>query len=602
MKISLPRARSIRTRMFLRTSAAMVLVIFCMVFFMRTQMISRLKTDQMELHRMETQNQLSKLDNYLMTLMVKTDMLFVNEDFTKLVAARPASAAESSKRLNDMRKLMDVAVFSLRYPEISIADYPGGQAYPHLYSINEQTFMDDEYIRRYSEIENEPFVQDLMTQRRMFSWNSGSAGYTGSYIAFNRRLLEYDHLTDVGVLQIRVPLSKVQQILSAAMPGSALAYYYLDMNGDVFCQGGIREPFSSLGELPEGACQVMDLPSQGGQCFVSCVRSSLNECSLILISSMEGIESSVDFVTPIFISGGIGTVALCTLLLFFLSGSLLKGLKQLTDKAGQAMTAVDGYEKLGTINDTSEIEALDAAYGKMVHTINSLHGEEAKYRDMINDVQIELLQEQFNPHLLYNTLSLIRHMSDENGQAQTSAVLDNLIAFYRRIFNRGQIVTRIRDEVRMIESYLNIIRDVYRMDLDVHIQVDEDVLDCCSVKLFLQPVVENAVMHGLREVGSGTLAITGRREDGRLLFVVEDDGLGIEPDKLAQIRVSIANSGAEGTENYGFVSTARRLRLFFGSDYSMTVDSAPGEGTRVEIRIPAYGEEQISAVLRNKLI
>ena len=600
MKRANTSTRSIRTRIFVRTSAAMVLVIFCMVFFMRMMMISRLRADRIEMSLMESESQLGKLDNYLMTLMVKTDSLFVNRDFLELVSAMPKDPVETTKNLTNLRNLMDVAIYSLRYPEVSIADYPGGQVYACLYSANDKTYIDGEFIRSYDEIRDESYVQELMTQRRMFSWNADMAPYIGAYIAFNRRLLEYDNLTDVGVLQIRVPLSKVQKILSAGKSDSAIACYYLDMNGNVLFSDGMRGP--DLSDVPINECHVMDIPEMGGERLVSCVRSSLNACRLICVSSMDSIESSVDFVTPIMIGGGIGTVALCTVVLFFLSGSLLNGLKQLGEKTRRAAIAVDEYEKLGPIRDTSEIEDLDAAYEKMVHTINQLHEEESRYKDMITDVQIELTQEQFNPHLLYNTLSLVRDLSAHGESGEICRVLDNLIAFYRRVLNRGQIVTRIRDEIQMIQSYLNIVRQVYHMELDVRVEIDEAILDLCCVKLFLQPIVENSILHGMVEVGSGSLSIVGRREGEYLVFVVEDDGLGIEPEKLERVRASIANSGEESVENFGLVSISRRLRLFFGNDYTMKIESEAGEGTRVEIRIPPYGEDQISAQIRSKLV
>ena len=604
MKRLFGKSRSIRTRMFVHTSAVMVLVIFCMVFIMRLLMIARLKTDQIELHLLETQSQLDTLDNYLMTLMVKTDALFANQDFSDMITAHPADVAEKTTIANGLRKAMDLAIYSLRYPEVSIANYPGGQVYATLYTENEEGYMDGEFILSFSDIRGEPFVEDLMTQRRMFSWSYGATPQIGSYIAFNRRLLEYRGLTDVAVLQIRVPTSKIQQILNVEKADSVLALFYLDTDNRVLYAGGSRALLDDL-TMEDDSCHIVDLPRLGGQCLASSARSQLNGCRLVCVSSAGGIQDSVDFVTPIFIAGGLATVALCTLLLFFLSGSLLKGLTRLTEKTRRASEGPDSYENLGPIHDTSEIEALDAAYGRMVHTINALHADESRYQEAINEVQIELLQEQFNPHLLYNTLSLARHLSAQDApdaQSRTGAVLDNLISFYRRVLNRGQIVIRVRDEIQMIQSYLNIIRDVYEVDLDVRMSVDEEAMDCRVVKLFLQPIVENAIQHGLLEVGAGTLSLSGTRTGDRLVFVVEDDGMGIEADKLAQIRLSIARSEDMDTENYGLVSISRRLRLFFGSDYSMSIDSEPGEGTRVEIRIPAFSEDQINASLRSRMI
>ena len=113
MKRLIARSRSIRTRMFVRTSAVMVLVIFCMVFILRMLMVSRLKSDQTELRLMETQNQLGQLDNYLMTLMVKTDALFANQEFSDMITASPTDITEKTSLASGLRKAMDLAIIGV---------------------------------------------------------------------------------------------------------------------------------------------------------------------------------------------------------------------------------------------------------------------------------------------------------------------------------------------------------------------------------------------------------------------------------------------------------------------------------------------------------
>ena len=513
------------------------------------------------------------------------------------------SPADKINLGTQLRKAMDVAVYSLRYPEISIANYPGGQVYACLYTRNPASYIDDEFVRSYDEIQGEPYVEELLTQQRMFSWCQGSSPGIGSYIAFNRRLLEYRHLTDIGILQVRVPVSKLQQIFSAEQPESVLAYFYLDDLGALICSS-TRNPLPDEVDLWDGEGRILDVEGIG-QCIVTQAESHMNGGRLICFSSIHTLTESVDFITPVFIGGGIATMVLCAIILFFLSGSLVKGVGQLVRKTQRASSAADEYQRLEPISDTREIEELDAAYEDMVRTINRLHEDESRYLEAINEVQVELLQEQFNPHLLYNTLSLVRHVSQEEGEdarRRVANVLDSLISFYRSVLNRGQLVIRVRDEIKMIEDYLSIVREVYELDLDVTIRMDPGVLDCCSVKLFLQPIVENAVIHGLLEVCAGHLEIVGTRDAQRLFFVVEDDGTGIEPEKLADIRKALADGTVEGNGSFGFLSVSRRLRLFFTDDFDLDVTSAPGEGTRVCIKTPALTEDQVSAALRSRMI
>ena len=312
------------------------------------------------------------------------------------------------------------------------------------------------------------------------------------------------------------------------------------------------------GSIEEGEGQIVNLEAFDAPCIVNCVYSELNEHRLVCVASTEEVTHSVDYVTPIFITGGIVSVLMCSASLFFLSGWLLKGIRELVEKTKRASDATDGYERLGRIRDSKEIEELDMAYENMVRTINSLHAEEARYRNAINDVQIELLQEQFNPHLLYNTLSMVRHLGIESANMRICTVLDNLIQFYKSVLNRGQIVIYIRDEIQMIQCYLNIVREVYDIDLEIRMNVQPEILNFCSVKLFLQPIVENAIVHGLMEVGGGTLSVTGVRDGTHIRFDVEDDGMGIEPGKVEQILRAIADVDNAENASYGFVSVAKR--------------------------------------------
>ena len=331
------RSPSIRSRMFVRTTAVMVLVIFCMVMSMRAMMVNRLKGDRIEMTSMEAQNMLTSMDDYLMTLMVKTDALFASEDFTERVTQVPSSPADKINLGTQLRKAMDVAVYSLRYPEISIANYPGGQVYACLYTRNPASYIDDEFVRSYDEIQGEPYVEELLTQQRMFSWCQGSSPGIGSYIAFNRRLLEYRHLTDIGILQVRVPVSKLQQIFSAEQPESVLAYFYLDDLGALICSS-TRNPLPDEVDLWDGEGRILDVEGIG-QCIVTQAESHMNGGRLICFSSIHTLTESVDFITPVFIGGGIATMVLCAIILFFLSGSLVKGVGQLVRKTQRASSA-----------------------------------------------------------------------------------------------------------------------------------------------------------------------------------------------------------------------------------------------------------------------
>ena len=593
---------SIRIRMFLRISLLILLVISAMVFAIRAVLKSRLEVDQVQLQLLKTKSMQEVLDNYMMTLMTKTDVLFVDEDFAQIIEFHPQSMAETVQKTAELKMLMDQTLFNLRYPEISIANYGGGQVSACLYIRDSRLYEDEAFIRSFSEIEEEAFVRDLMNETCTFSWNYDKSAQQNSYVAFNRRILSFDNLEDIAILQMRIPMSKILTILNSRDSEYLIAYYYLDEAGELICSYGDQAYLDEIRDMPGNTGDVVKFINLGESCVVNCAWSGLNGYRLVCVSSIKPIYESISFLTPILFIAGFSAVVIGILWLYFLSGSLLKGVCQLVEKAKIASVATDRYEQLNPIRDTTEIEALDEAYARLVSTINHLHDLEAKNREMLNEVQIELLQEQFNPHLLYNTLSMIRYLNESSGQTRICSVLDHLIAFYRQVLNRGQLITCIREELRMIGNYISIVREVYAIDLDFRIEMEEDVLDFCTVKMFLQPIVENAVLHGIGQVGRGKIVIVGSRHGAMLHFTISDDGIGMEPEVLARIRALMNSSDAEGMQSYGLISVSKRLRLFFGDVYRMEIESELDVGTTVHLYIPALREEQINATLRSRMI
>ena len=592
---------SIRFKMFLRISMMLLLVILLLCLIIRNVIVQRLEADQVQLQLLKTSSKLDTLDNYMMTLMIKTDSLFANEEFTTLIELHPTDAAEYVEKTQRLQKMMDLTVFNLRYPEVSISNYSGGQVSACLYVQKLGLYSDGQIIRSFSEIENDAYIQELMTEKRTFSWNSGRTAAAGSYIAFNRRILSYNDLSDIAVLQMRIPVSKILTVLDPNPEEYLVSLFYLDPDGDLICSTGDSNLLDSIRDLPAGTGKIMQLRNSGSEYVVNCVQSGLNGYRLIVISSTQPVQEAVAFITPICLIAGALAVTLAGLMLFFLSNSLLKGIRELVVKAQIASSATDKYEQLAPIRDAIEIEELDDAYARMVSTINHLHDLETRNQELLNEVQIELLQEQFNPHLLYNTLSMIRFLEESSGQQKICDVLDHLIAFYRQVLNRGQLITHVRNELNMIANYMSIVREVYDIDLTSAISVADDALDCCTVKMFLQPIVENAVLHGVRQMGSGSISITGVRQDDMLCFTITDDGAGMEPATLERIRQQL-NSPDGGEQGYGYVSVAKRLRLFFGDAYRMELTSELGEGTCVRLYIPALREDQISDTLRSRMI
>jgi two-component system sensor histidine kinase YesM len=191
------------------------------------------------------------------------------------------------------------------------------------------------------------------------------------------------------------------------------------------------------------------------------------------------------------------------------------------------------------------------------------------------------LQAQINPHFLYNSLSLINWKAIEAGKEDISKLTLALSSFYRTSLNRGNNILTIERELENMESYLKIQSCMHDDSFDVILDVDEDIYPYETLNLILQPLVENSIEHGidLLEDRKGYIKIIGRMDEEKIYLIVEDNGIGIEPEVLASILEF-------KTRGYGVRNVNERITLYYGEEYRLQIESEVGKGTRSTITIP----------------
>ena len=225
--------------------------------------------------------------------------------------------------------------------------------------------------------------------------------------------------------------------------------------------------------------------------------------------------------------------------------------------------------------------------GEQIHTLI----EESYKKELDRKIsELNLLQEQINPHFLYNALSSISVLAMGNGDKVASRAILYLSDFYRITLSKGKQDIPIREELNLLESYLKIQRMRFDDSIEVEYELDESLLDVHVVKLTLQPIVENAIHHG-RDDDSEVFHILIRlfEEQEKTVFEVIDDGCGMDPEKLMQLQNSMNHS--EG--GYGLRNVNIRIKLQYGSQYGVYIESERGFGTKIRIEFP--GRERAKA-------
>jgi two-component system, sensor histidine kinase YesM len=217
------------------------------------------------------------------------------------------------------------------------------------------------------------------------------------------------------------------------------------------------------------------------------------------------------------------------------------------------------------------------------------------YESELSQKQAEFsaLQSQINPHFLYNTLNCISSIGLEYGSREIAQITSCMSKIFRYSIRKDELV-RIREELECIQAYMNIISIRYENKFDMDIHVDEALLELRTPKMILQPIVENSVYHGLERMDAGgQLRVSGNVDaHGDVCFRITDTGKGMEPGELAALQAKLNMENAEPAQNgqpgksIGLSNIHNRLKLLFGEQYGITIESRSGQGTTVTLKLP----------------
>lgn len=240
-----------------------------------------------------------------------------------------------------------------------------------------------------------------------------------------------------------------------------------------------------------------------------------------------------------------------------------------------------------------EIRHLGNSIQNSYEKIDSLMKEIVKEQDERRKSEMDALQSQINPHFLYNALESLTWMVEAERNDEAVFMISQLARLFRISLSKGRTVITIRDELQHAQSYMNIQKIRYKNKFSVDFQVDPSLYEYCTVKLILQPILENAINYGVREMDDcGEIIIKGKKEKGNIILSVEDNGLGMSQEEVEFVLTDSNRIHKHGS-GVGLMNINNRIKILFGKEYGLIVESEPDEGTRVSICIPAvlYTEE-----------
>ena len=271
-----------------------------------------------------------------------------------------------------------------------------------------------------------------------------------------------------------------------------------------------------------------------------------------------------------------------------LSRSITEPLVELSTRA-EEVTGGDLTMHEPAQSEIYEMRTLSVAMEEMIARLNDQMQESHQRQESLRKTELALLQAQINPHFLYNTMDTIIWLIEAEKTQEAIDMVSNLSNFFRNSLSNGEDVISLEEEERHVRSYLQIQHARYKDILEYTLDIDPQLRGVMIPKLTLQPLVENALYHGIKlKRAVGHIRISGWREDNHVILQVSDNGVGMTQERLEHLRKAM-----ESDERVGFGVTAvnQRLQLQFGREYGLSITSREGVGTTVTARIPCAEKE-----------
>ncbi|MBE6070420.1 MAG: sensor histidine kinase [Clostridium butyricum] len=383
--------------------------------------------------------------------------------------------------------------------------------------------------------------------------------------------------SEVGVLYVKVDYDKLFESFKQ-MNDSNYGIFIIDEVGNNIFN---FNQFEKENKLMEMTFEEFNKNIKKERIYVTVTSHSANENWTISVYKPKKLiyESVNHMITS-------NVVAIVLLIVFSLiitsivSKVIVSGLEKLL--ANMKEVENGNMEIMVESNNEDEVGALIRGFGKMIVQIKTLIKDVYESRLIQKDYEMKALQAQINPHFLYNTLSLINWMALEVNQEEISKITLSLSTFYRTALNKGKNILLVRDEIKNMKSYLDIQLMMHDYEFDVDIQINDEILDYKILNLLLQPLIENAIDHGidLKTDGRGCIKILGKKEDDEIVLVVSDNGVGMDQEKT----YSILTNQSKG---YGVRNVNERIKLYYGERYHLNIESKIDIGTTITVRIPA---------------
>ena len=390
-----------------------------------------------------------------------------------------------------------------------------------------------------------------------------------------------------GVFFVDLNYNSIQELCEHISLGNKGYVYILDKDGSIVYHPQQQLIYSGMkheliSEVMEGG-DTSFVTDDGKLYTVS--RSEATGWIVVGVSDIAELMEGTDAARLIYVIMALVLFTVALTLGYLISNEITRPIKEL-ERSMKEVERGNFSNAALEVRDSSEIGSLTRSFNIMTEEIQNLMKQSEREQRAKRKYELKALQSQINPHFLYNTLDSIIWMAEWGKNKEVVTMTSSLARLLRRTISNEQELVAIREEIDCTEAYLTIQKMRYKDKLEYSIAVEDSIKEEKIVKLLLQPLVENAIYHGIKyKEGKGTIEIRGFRKGGLIWLEVEDDGIGMDEEALAHIfekHVRDTKSNGVGVSNVN-----ERIRLFYGPEYGLRYESEPGRGTRAVVVIPA---------------
>lgn len=413
------------------------------------------------------------------------------------------------------------------------------------------------------------------------------------------RVVEITKGTDTvqGILLIHLNYTGLKLLLDGVTLGNEGYIYLIDGNGEIIYHpraqlidsGLEHENNRAVSEYRDGIYQET---FQGEERVITVKSVGYTGWKLIVVAPRQtvSLNSLKTQLLVVFVAAFI--LFLMSLVNSYISSRITTPIRKLE-------LSVNEIEK-GNLNakvdaeGSYEIRHLGQSVQNMAKQIQVLMADIVSEHEKKRKQEFDTLQSQINPHFLYNTLDIIVWMIENEKPDQAVKAVTALARFFRISLSRGKSIITVKDELEHVRNYLMIQHMRFKNRFSYTIEAEDEVLELASLKLMLQPLVENAIYHGMEFMdGDGEIFISAWKEGEDLYLKVSDNGLGMTEEQVARLFSDMPHTGSSRGSGIGVKNVNERIRLYFGSEYGLSIESEPDEGTVVTIHLPAVAYSEI---------